>query len=203
MSKYIALKATVKNRGTPPDSFLDELISWARTAPDEIFVPNNEQYDVMTRLKPLLGSHVDTDAEGDPIYVWDNLQHRKAALLELLRCLAGFESSWNWNEGVDKTNQTSMHNIEGQETGIFQVSHDSLRLDKSGTLKQWLSKHLETAVNNAQEFIDAMKSYHSFAIEYAARLLRISYKWDGPILRHEIDSSLSRAAVQEFISLIS
>jgi hypothetical protein len=33
-------KQKVSNRGVPPDSFLDELVAWGRTAPDEIFAPN-------------------------------------------------------------------------------------------------------------------------------------------------------------------
>ncbi len=179
------LKSPVKDRGVPPDSFLTELVAWGKTAPDEIFEPNTETHDVMPLLRPLLGP-------------WQGLIHRRAAMLELLRCLAGFESSWNWSEGVDRANKTSMANIEGQETGIFQVSHDSLNLDKNGTLKAWLNTRLQTAVHDPREFIDAMKSYHTFALEYCARLLRVSYRWDGPILSGEINSSLSRAAVEEF-----
>lgn len=196
-----ALKSPVKGRDFPHnfDAFLDELVMWARSAPDEIFAPNNESGDVMNKLRVLLASQGWDGAAGSP----ERLLHRKAAMCELLRCLAGFESSWHWNEGVDKTNQASMHNIEGQETGIFQVSHDSLWLDKNGTLKTWLEKSMATAIHDTREFIDAMKSYHSFALEYAARLLRISYQWDGPIKRGEIDSSLSRDAVQEFKALLA
>lgn len=185
-----ALKSPVKGRSFPPnyDSFIAELISWGKTAPDEIFAPNSEPGDVVDVLRPLLGP-------------WRGLIHRKAAMLELLRCLAGFESSWNWNEGVDRTNKTSMANIEGQETGIFQVSYDSLRLEHGATtLRDCLARH---GVEGNLAFIGHMKSNHALALEYCARLLRISYKWDGPIKRAEINSSLSPAACAEFEGILA
>jgi hypothetical protein len=37
---FVACKAKVHNRGVPPDSFLNEIVDWARQAPDEIFEPN-------------------------------------------------------------------------------------------------------------------------------------------------------------------
>ena len=182
-------KHYVKGRGNPPTSFLEELVDWARTAPEEIFEPNNDPEDVFLRLKPVLGP-------------WTSPMHRRAAMCELLRCLAGFESSWDWNEGVDTTNKTSMRLIEGQETGIFQVSYDSLALDKQpDDLHQCVLRYNGNL--NIQHFIDQMKINHLFALEYAARLLRNSFYWDGPIKRHEIDSSLHRPAVGEFIELLS
>jgi hypothetical protein len=32
--KFVACKHKVKDRGVPPDSFLNEIIDWARDAPD-------------------------------------------------------------------------------------------------------------------------------------------------------------------------
>lgn len=187
-----AIKAKVSNRGTPPDLFIVELTDWARNAPKEIFAPNNDAQDVYNRLKPILGP-------------WTSPLHRRAAMCELLRCLAGFESSWNWNCGVDKTNKTSQRLIIGQETGIFQVSYDSLMLDdiaKTGDdLHQCVKRYCGSL--DIHIFIDRMKTDHAFALEYAARLLRNSYFWDGPIKRHEIDRWLSRAAVAEFEALLS
>lgn len=94
-----------------------------------------------------------------------------------------------------------MRLIAGQETGIFQVSYDSLNLEKN-------SHHLydllrRRGVSGVNSFIPQMKADHVLAFEYCARLLRISYQWDGPIKRHEIDSSLSRAAVAEFKTLLA
>lgn len=189
---YKETKRRVLNRGVPPDSFLREEVAWGRTAPDEIFAPNNDPEDVFNRLAPILGP-------------WTSPLHRRAALLECQRCLAGLESSWNWNEGVDITNASSMRNIEGRETGIFQVSFDSLRLDDiQGTgddLHQCVMKYCGAL--DIHKFIDLMKSNHTFALEYGARLLRNNFYWDGPIKRHEIDRWLSREAVKEFEALLT
>lgn len=190
---FLATRSTVPGRGVPPTSFLTELVLWIASADLTIFEPNDDPEDVYNRLAPILGP-------------WSSLDHRRAAMAELLRCLAGFESSWKWTEGVDRTNPTSMRLITGQETGIFQVSYDSLNLDMVGSdrtadLHDCVIEHCGNL--EVQNFIDTMKTNHEFALEYAARLLRNSYFWDGPIKRHEIDRVLSRAAVSEFQSLIA
>jgi hypothetical protein len=68
---YTATKQRVGNRGVPPDSFLDQLVTWGRSATDEIFAPNpaREVYSNVFRvLGPLAGappsacSHVGSDA---------------------------------------------------------------------------------------------------------------------------------------------
>lgn len=189
---YKDLLRPVHNRGMPPSAFINEMIAWLKHAPEEIFAPNADPEDVYNRLAPLLGP-------------WKSPLHRRAAMGELLRCLGGFESSWNWKCGVDTTNKTSMRLITGQETGIFQVSFDSLGLDLVGPdrvddLHQCVRKYCGTL--NVQAFIDKMKADHLFAFEYCARLLRNSFYWDGPIKRHEIDSSLSKAAVAELLTFL-
>ncbi len=191
--RFQATKKPVNGRGVTPTSFLVELVNWIGPAPAEIFAPNDDPEDVYNRMRPILGP-------------WTSELHRKAAMAELLRCLGGFESSWDFNEGVDKTNATSQRLIVGQETGVFQVSYDSLGLDLVGSdrmddLHQCVRRYCGGL--EVQKFIDTMKSNHEFAFEYAARLLRNSYFWDGPIKRHEIDSSLSREAVAEFQILLA
>lgn len=183
---FIATKVRVKNRGVPPDSFLEELVAWGRKAAPDIFAPNPNPLDVYASIKPILGP-------------WRNLLHRRAALLEVMRVHAGFESSWNWNEGVDVTNQTSMHNINGQETGIFQVSFDSTEL-AAGAMKPFAVEH---GIGTVGSFIPQMKSDHKLALEYYARLVRINIKWAGPLIRHEIDPWLSPASVNEFEGLLA
>jgi hypothetical protein len=178
---FKAAKGKVLNRGVAPDSFLEEVIAWAKTAPDEVFAPNPSKIDIYASIKAALGP-------------WENLQHRKAAMIEVMRVHAGFESSWKWSTGVDTTNKTSMRNIEGQETGIFQVSFDSTYLG-GGAMKPYVKEH---GIDTPQTFIPAMKKDHRLAIDYYARLIRVSTKWAGPILRHEIDKWLSRDAVREF-----
>ena len=85
MSEFIHLKAKVFNRGIPPDSFLSEMITWGKTAPDDIFEPNALE-DIYAKTKSELGP-------------WEGIAQRKAGMLEVMRVLAGFESSWDWNEG--------------------------------------------------------------------------------------------------------
>ncbi len=183
---FSATKARVKNRGNPPDSFLAQLVVWGRTASDEIFAPNPNPSDIYALIRPILGP-------------WENLLHRRAAMLEAMRVHAGFESSWNWNEGVDTTNQTSMHNRNGEETGIFQVSFDSTFIADHAMLPFAVEKGIGTVGS----FIPEMKSNHPLALEYYGRLVRINIKWAGPLLRHEVDPWLSRAAVSEFQELLS
>src|SRR4030095_14185844 len=97
----------VLNRGIPPDSFLNELVAWGKTAPDEIFAPN--------LLPDIYGK---TKAELGP---WENPIQRKAAMLEVMRVLAGFESSWDWTEGID-TSRLGSDTPENSEAGAWQVS---------------------------------------------------------------------------------
>src|SRR4051812_5246706 len=45
--QFKAIKQKVVGRGVPPDSYLNELIAWGRSAPDEIFASNNANFDVL------------------------------------------------------------------------------------------------------------------------------------------------------------
>lgn len=184
--QFLATKSKVANRGKPPDSFLTQLVEWGREAPMDIFAPNSNPADIYADIEPKFGP-------------WINLLHRRAAMLEVMRVHAGFESSWNWNEGVDTTNETSMTHLEGQETGIFQVSFDSTEID-NGAMKPFA---VANGIGTVDSFIPAMKTNHKLAMEYYARLLRVNIKWAGPIARHEIDPWISIAAVDEFQTLLT
>jgi hypothetical protein len=198
---FRATKARVYNRGIAPDSFLMELTDWAKTAPDEIFAPNAIPVDIYTVIKSSLATEVGKDRFGNPVYAWDSLLHRKAALLETMRVHAGMESSWTWILGVDTTNAHSVSSKTGEETGAFQVSFDSVFLDHSAMWPFAVAHGIDTAA----KFIPAMKSNHPLALEFYARLVRISIEWAGPLLRHGSNSVypwLSRAAVAEFEGLL-
>ena len=176
----------VAGQGRAPDAFLTELLAWGSKMLMEIYAPNGANWDIFNRLYGILG-----------------LEHRRAALLELMRVLAGFESSWNWNEGVDTTNKLSMENINGQETGAWQVSFDSLGLQDMGSnnnLRACVVAHCR--VVSVDAVLVNMKINHVFAMEYAARLLRNSFRWDGPVLRHEVDQWLSRDSVDQIRGLL-
>ncbi|MGH8522193.1 MAG: hypothetical protein ACREU9_12405 [Gammaproteobacteria bacterium] len=181
---FVACKSKVHNRGKPPESFLNEIIDWARSAPDEIFQPNEIQ-DIYSNVVADLGP-------------WKSLTHRKATMLEVLRVLGGFESSWKWEEGVDITNPDSNTSCT-EEAGIFQCSGNSMSFDT--TLKGLLMQ--ATGKTDCETFKEETKSNHEFAIEYCARLIRFTVNHHGPIKRKEINSWLRRDAVAEFESFLS
>ncbi len=180
---FIATKKRVANRGKPPDDFLDQLVDWGKQAPDEIFAPNSFN-DIYSSVKGVLGP-------------WEGLQHRRAVMLEVMRVLAGFESSWKWNAGVDTTNPTSV-TPETIEAGAWQVSANSRNFGQE--LKDLLLAEVGTLDGNA--FQAAMKANHPLAMEYVARLLRRTTQHHGPVKRHEIDEWLRRDAVAEFQQLL-
>jgi hypothetical protein len=167
----------------PPTSFLDELVGWGRGAPDEIFVVN-DRFDVYSSVAGELGP-------------WEGLRHRRAVMLEVLRVLGGFESSWSWDAGRDVTNPSS-NTACTEEAGVFQCSGNSLVF--SPTLKELL---LATGASGSCEaFIQTTKGDHRFAIEYCARLLRFTVDHHGPIKGRHIHPWLRRDAVQEFLGFL-
>jgi hypothetical protein len=184
-SKYHALKQSVKNRGSPRDEFLDELVAWGSQAPDDIFVVNDNPHDVYASIVGVLGP-------------WQGLAHRRAAMLEVMRVLAGFESSWDWNAGRDTTNPTSV-TPDTIEAGAWQVSANSMNFGQE--LKDLVRS--ATGSLDGDAFQKAMKANHPLAMEYIARLLRRTVTHNGPVKRHEIDEWLRIDAVDEFLSLLN
>jgi hypothetical protein len=181
--RYIAPKQHVANRGVPPDDFLDQLVAWGKQAPDEIFAPNNHS-DVYNSVLAALGP-------------WQSVSHRRAVMLEVMRVLAGFESSWSWNAGRDPTNPASV-TPDTIEAGAWQVSANSMNFGQE--LQDLVMRNVGALDGNA--FQKAMKENHPLAMEYIARLLRRTTHHNGPVLRHEIDPWLRRDSVAEFQGLI-
>lgn len=176
------IKSKVANRGYPPDAFLTELITWAKSAPDEIFEVRKDdpgETDIYTLICTNLGP-------------WQSFAHRKAAMLEVLRVLAGFESSWDWNCGQDTTNSTSI-TPQTIEAGAWQVSANS---------RAFGSDLRALAPADGNRFQRAMKKDHELAMEYAARLLRHTIRHNGPVVRKEIIPWLRRDAVEMFMDLL-
>ena len=116
-------------------------------------------------------------------------------MLEVMRVLAGFESSWDWNEGVDVSNPTSVTPTT-IEAGAWQVSANSMSL--GADLKQLVMNRLGTL--DGKTFQAEMKSDHTLAMEYIARLLRHTVNHHGPVKNHHIHPWLSKAAVTEFMT---
>jgi hypothetical protein len=170
----------VFNRGRPKPEFLQELVAWGKTAPDEIFTdqPDNEK-DIYAKVTEELGPFGD-------------VTHRKACMLEVMRVLAGFESSWNWNEGVD-TSRESADTPANSEAGAWQVSADSLRIGQD--LKDLVNREVGTF--DGIKFQKAMKSNHPLAMEYIARLMRHTRKANGPLYKGNERSIFNPPALRE------
>lgn len=184
---YLACRYPVsQEHGIVPKSFLDELIDVVNSLPDSLF-EKNDNHDIYSVMLGSLGPYTD-------------LLHRKAVMCETLRVMAAYESDWNWNEGVDVNNPNSKKHKEGEETGAFQVSWDSMVFDRS------LSDCLDriTGKHDVNTFITKMKEKHALAIEYCIRLLRFNTTWCGTINHAEmVISHVRREAVQEFKSLLT
>ena len=177
------LKTRVYNRGQPPQEFLEELIKWGRSSSDNIFEVNSK-HDVYSHLKYKFGP-------------WRNIRHRKAVMLEVLRVLGGFESSWNWNAGVD-VGKTEPNTVCTEEAGIFQCSGNSIGFDSS------LRTYMKNTVGDTKcaTFITQTKANHEFAIGYCARLLRFTVKHHGPLNRKEHDPNNPRhSSIHPFLSV--
>ena len=204
--QFNAALSFISNRGRAPVSFLTELLDWGATAPADIFAPNLVSCDAYAVIKSKLGTKTGNDVSSTPVYVWESLKHRRAAMLELMRVHAGLESSWDWGEGVDTMNKRSMANKTGEETGIFQVSFDSSYLgspEGKNILRPFVKTH---GIDTPEKFIIAMKRDHKLALEYYARLVRVSIQWAGPFLRHGIDSVypyLKRDSMREIMQYLA
>lgn len=174
-----------------------ELVAWGGTAADEIFAPNANA-DIYSKVKAELGP-------------WADNFHRRAVMLEVMRVLAGFESSWHWNEGVD-TSRAGGDTSENSEAGAWQVSYDARRL--SPELPPLLSSK---GITSGLQFQQVTKSDHPFAMEFVSRLMRYNTKHNGPLYKgderdairsslrgaeHSIYPWLSRDAVSEFEMLM-
>jgi hypothetical protein len=179
---YIATRHPVSpQHSSPPIPFLDQLIDAIDPLPDDVFA-ENPLHDIYAVMKGSLGPYT-------------SLKHRKAVMCEVLRVQAAFESDWDWDEGVDIDNVHSLTHIDGEETGAFQVSFDSTALGHSAMLPFAVAHRIETP----QKFIPAMKEDHRLAVEYCARLLRISTAWCGTINNpSQVISHVRRDAVDEF-----
>jgi hypothetical protein len=188
------IRQEVYNRGRAPDEFLRELIIWGRDAPEAVFA-RSPNYDVYSHVHYLLGP-------------WQDDLHRRAVMLEVLRVLGGFESSWRWHLGVD-TGKSEINTPCREEAGIFQCSGNSMNF--SPTLRQLLAKTATST--DCITFIKTSKANKQFAIEYCARLLRFTVRHHGPLRRTLNDTAnprassihpyLSRRAVEEFRTLLS
>lgn len=187
--EFVKTLAKVANRGVPPKGFLQELVAWGKTASDEIFEDKEtKEKDVYASVKGELGPY------GDPV-------QRKACMLEVMRVLAGFESSWKWNTGRDTSNPDE-NSPDTISAGPFQVSSNSMVFGKD--LKDLVAPHgIVNAKRDGDKFQALMKTNHTVAFEYISRLLRHTIRHNGPVKRAEINKWLSRDAVAEFQKVLA
>lgn len=199
--KFQATLAPVHNRGTPSMDFLTELVVWGRCADEIIFAQNNVS-DIYSKVKAELGP-------------WESPLHRRAVMLEVMRVLAGFESSWNWNEGVD-TSKSNKNTNENAETGAWQFSYGIRHI-----ATEFDELFLFNGIQDGVTFQRVVKENHFLAMETEARLLRYTTKENGPLYKgierkktwpkrpelwvaeESIYPWLSRAAVSEFQKLLA
>lgn len=192
------IKSPVLNRGVASDGFLTEIVAWGRTAPEEIFAPNLN-VDIYSKIKPELGP-------------WESMLHRRAGMLEVMRVLGMFESSGNFNEGVD-TSRVGSDTAENAEAGAWQVSYDARRF--APELRLLLDRK---GIKNGIEFQRLMKSDHPLAMEFVARLMRFTTHHNGPLYKgsersgirsslrgpeHSIYPWIRRDAVAQFMTLLA
>ena len=118
-------------------------------------------------------------------------------MLEVLRVLAGYESTWDWDAGRDVTNPNSNRPCTA-EAGVLQVSGDSMNFDAS--LKDLVRR--TQGNTDCNTFRATTKSNHPFALEYCARLLRFTTNHHGPVKRKEINQWLRRDAMAELLSFL-
>jgi len=185
---FVKTRAKVSNRGIPPVEFLQELVAWGKTASEDIFaVRETEEKDVYASVKKELGPYLDT-------------LHRKACMLEVMRVLAGFESSWKWNTGRDTANPDE-NSPDTISAGPFQVSSNSMGFGKD--LKDLVAAHgIRSAKRDGEAFQALMKTNHTVAFHYISRLLRHTIRHNGPVKRSEINAWLSKDAVNEFQAML-
>jgi len=187
--KFVKTRVKVLNRGIPPVKFLQELVEWGRTAAPEIFADKKtEEKDVYASVKEQLGP-------------FKGIAHRKACMLEVMRVLAGFESSWEWNTGRDTTNPKE-DSADTISAGPFQVSANSMRFGDD--LSDLVAPHnIRNSKRDGNAFQDLMKTNHDVAFNYISRLLRHTVRHNGPVKRSEINAWLSRDAAKEFQQLLT
>jgi peptidoglycan hydrolase-like protein with peptidoglycan-binding domain len=187
--KFVKARVKVLNRGIPPVEFLQELVAWGKTAPEEIFADKKtEEKDVYASVKKELGP-------------FNDILNRKAGMLEVMRVLAGFESSWKWNTGRDTTNPDE-DSPDTISAGPFQVSANSMGFGQD--LRDLVGPlGIRNPKRDGDAFQVLMKTNHTVAFNYISRLLRHTIRHNGPVKRGEINPWLSRDAAKEFQQLLT
>lgn len=189
---FEAARAKVYNRGRAPSDFLSFLVDWSREAPDQLF-DYNERQDVYAHVSYKLGP-------------WKNgsgfITHRRAVMCEVLRTLCGFESSWNWEEGIDKSANNGRpfdRHIREWEAGILQASSNSMYSYED--CASYAAEH-SIGITDHKAFREHSMKKGVFPIQYGALILRATYKHHGPLLRTANNTSdPQRSSIHPYLSI--
>lgn len=176
-----------QSKDSPPIDFLTDIVALVKQMDNSIFAPNTEVHDVFNGITGWQGEKLSPE--------W--FIHRKAVMLEVLRVLGGFESTWNWNEGKDQ----SSHHENDEETesaGLWQISYNSRAFgnDLRLLIARW-------NILSGYDFQAITKLKKSFAVEYAVRLFRHTTQHNGPLKRGEVQTQLNFDAIEEFKQLLN
>lgn len=182
--QYSATLSPVADHGSPTPDWLDVLVDTIAGMPDECF-SENPHADIYANLAPVLGPYT-------------NILQRRAVMCEGLRVLAGFESSWNWQEGEDMSAPRGRP-LSEIESGAFQESANSLAFDSS--LAACLLRYAGAV--DAETFIREMKAQPDLCVEYTARLTRFTVKTNGPLISGRVREHVNPAAVAEFMGFFT
>lgn len=121
-------------------------------------------------------------------------------MIDALITLAGWESSWRYLEGRDKSaNNTSACTMEA---GLYQTSANSsyfgadLKILMENRCKNWAGKTL------CEKFTPCTKYDKAFTHEYTARLLRHTIRHHGPVLRGDVTKWVSPQCVKQLEEIL-
>ena len=163
-----ALFPVVKNRIPCPSAFVAEMLEWSKTAPLRVFEMNENPADIFGHMRGRFGP-------------WNSVNARRGFLLAAMIVLAGWESSWDWNEGRDTSNP-DVDTPEEIEAGAFQVSANSMNFGPE--LRE--AVRAIAGKTDPESFQHAMKTNHPLALTYIAMLLRRTVRHNGPVRDRKI-----------------
>lgn len=184
-------RVQISNRGAPSQGFINEVIAATKAAPDEVFAVNSINDEIFPLVKPKLAKSG-----------WRGLTHRRAAMATAMIVLGAYESSFDFTEGVDVSNASSLKNKCNEEAGAFQTSANSMSFSPtlSKLFREQCADFRKKDSNDCRAWIACTKSpsKRHFQIEYTERLLRFTTRHHGPLIRRsDVYNHLSLACMQQ------
>jgi len=135
---------------------------------------------------------------------------RCAAMFELMRVSAAMESSFDWQEGRDKS--ASNHTYYTMEAGIFQTSPNSHVYAHKGTgYQRWeylddlmapIRPHIsDEAANKEWNAVHKDESKKELIFKHHAFMLRHNYRHYGPMIdKRRVGMNIDRSCIKKIES---